>query len=84
MESDNRGMYDFFWTHALISDATVDAIHKHCNFSSEDDTQPPQCAQALQDAERVFEELDIYNIYAPRCSSSSLSPTPKKPEVRLL
>ncbi|CAL9044094.1 unnamed protein product [Musa banksii] len=81
MESDNRGMYDFFWTHALISDATVDAIHKHCNFSSEDDTQPPQCAQALQDAERVFEELDIYNIYAPRCSSSSLSPTPKKPEI---
>ncbi|CAL9092138.1 unnamed protein product, partial [Musa textilis] len=81
MESDNRGMYDFFWTHALISDATVDAIHKHCNFSFKADTQPPQCTQALQDAERVFEELDIYNIYAPLCSSSSLSPTPKKPEI---
>ncbi|URE00690.1 Serine Carboxypeptidase [Musa troglodytarum] len=81
MESDNRGMYDFFWTHALISDATADAIHKHCNFSFNADTQPPQCTQALQDAERVFEELDIYNIYAPLCSSSSLSPTPKKPEI---
>ncbi|RWW82386.1 hypothetical protein BHE74_00009159 [Ensete ventricosum] len=83
-ETDARGIYDFFWTHALISDATVEAIHKYCNFSPNAVEEPPQCTDAAREANQVFEQLDIYNIYAPLCFSPNLTSPPKKPSVRLL
>lgn len=80
-ETDSRGIYDFFWTHALISDATVEAIHKYCNFSPNAVKEPQQCLDAAREADQVFEELDIYNIYAPLCFSSNLTSPPKKPSI---
>ncbi|CAL9171792.1 unnamed protein product [Musa hybrid cultivar] len=80
-ETDSRGIYDFFWTHALISDATVEAIHKYCNFSPNAVKEPPQCLDPAREADQVFEELDIYNIYAPLCFSSNLTSPPKKPSI---
>ncbi|XP_065000588.1 serine carboxypeptidase II-3-like isoform X4 [Musa acuminata AAA Group] len=80
-ETDSRGIYDFFWTHALISDATVEAIQKYCNFSPNAVEEPPQCIDAAREANQVTEELDIYNIYAPLCFSSNLTSPPKKPSI---
>ncbi|RZR86978.1 hypothetical protein BHM03_00014303 [Ensete ventricosum] len=80
-ETDARGIYDFFWTHALISDATVEAIHKYCNFSPNAVEEPPQCTDAAREANQVFEQLDIYNIYAPLCFSPNLTSPPKKPSI---
>ncbi|KAG6487787.1 hypothetical protein ZIOFF_056394 [Zingiber officinale] len=34
-ETDSKGTFDYFWTHALIVDETIRAIHKFCNFSSD-------------------------------------------------
>ncbi|KAG1331789.1 putative serine carboxypeptidase II-3 [Cocos nucifera] len=42
-ETDEKGMVDYFWTHALISDETIDAIHKYCNFSPNASSEPKQC-----------------------------------------
>lgn len=78
-DTDNSGMYDFFWTHALISDETINAIHKNCNFSL--DSSGSTCSSALESADSVFGNLDIYNIYAPLCTASGTTSPPKTPSV---
>ncbi|KAG6486296.1 hypothetical protein ZIOFF_054866 [Zingiber officinale] len=83
-ETDRKGMFDYFWTHALIADETIVSIHKFCNFSLDTQQQPPECDRAVDEASRVFDEVNIYNIYAPLCFSSGVTPTPKLPSICLL
>ncbi|KAK1555214.1 hypothetical protein Q3G72_023482 [Acer saccharum] len=68
-----KGIYDYFWTHALNSDETNAGINKYCNFANDD--QSITCAQYMGQADRESGNLDIYNIYAPLCKSSA----PKSP-----
>lgn len=77
-ETDTMGMYDYFGSHALISDETAYDIRKYCNFSSNAVTQPDKCIDATMDANYNFEVLDIYNIYAPLCFDRNLTIKPKK------
>nr|XP_010910237.1 serine carboxypeptidase II-3 [Elaeis guineensis] len=70
-------MFDYFWTHALISDETIDAIHKYCNFSPNASNEPKQCVQTVENAYELVTTLDIYNIYAPLCTSQGVTPSPK-------
>ncbi|KAJ4791728.1 Carboxypeptidase [Rhynchospora pubera] len=77
-DTDTTGMYDFFWTHALISDSTIDAIHKTCNLSL--DSGGPTCT-ALDDVDSDIGNLDIYNIYAPLCMHSGTRSPPKTPSI---
>lgn len=81
-ETDEIGMYDFLWTHALISDETLYKIHKYCNFSP-NASQPPQpeCYDASDEVGSDIQDIDIYNIYAPLCLSDNLTPTPKRVSV---
>ncbi|XP_074565219.1 serine carboxypeptidase II-3-like [Curcuma longa] len=80
-ETDSWGLFDYLWTHALIADETVDAIHEFCDFSPETLLQKPACLRAIGEVKRVFGDLYIYNIYAPRCFSSGVTPTPKPPSI---
>ncbi|KAG6483829.1 hypothetical protein ZIOFF_060529 [Zingiber officinale] len=64
-ETDSKGTFDYFWTHALIADETIRAIHKFCNFSSDAPWTAPECDRAIDEANLAVEELDVYNIYAP-------------------
>ncbi|XP_042420515.1 serine carboxypeptidase II-3-like isoform X2 [Zingiber officinale] len=80
-ETDKKGMFDYFWTHALIADETIVSIHKFCNFSLDTQQQPPECDRVVDEASRVFDEVNIYNIYAPLCFSSGVTPTPKLPSI---
>jgi Serine carboxypeptidase len=80
-DTDTSGMYDFFWTHALISDQAITAIHKNCNFSI--DTGGPACSSALNSIDSAFGNLDIYNIYAPLCTTSGTTSSPKMPSVSI-
>ncbi|KAJ3698109.1 hypothetical protein LUZ61_001814 [Rhynchospora tenuis] len=77
-DTDTSGMYDFFWTHALISDSTIDAIYKTCNLSL--DSGGPTCT-ALDDVDSDIGNLDIYNIYAPLCTHSGTRSPPKTPSI---
>ncbi|KAG6486292.1 hypothetical protein ZIOFF_054862 [Zingiber officinale] len=74
-------MFDYFWTHALIADETIVSIHKFCNFSLDTQQQPPECGRVVDKASHVFDEVNIYNIYAPLCFSSGVTPTPKLPSI---
>ncbi|KAL9231252.1 hypothetical protein vseg_006503 [Gypsophila vaccaria] len=78
-ETDMKGMYEYFWTHALISDHLRNQIMRHCDFSPNAITQTTPCNSATDDVELDIQFLDIYNIYAPICLSTNLTLKPIKP-----
>ncbi|XP_042423173.1 serine carboxypeptidase II-3-like [Zingiber officinale] len=80
-ETSNKGLLDYYWTHAFLADETIVAIHKFCNFSPGAQLQPPECNRAIAEANHVFTEVNVYNIYAPLCFSSGVTPTPKLPSI---
>ncbi|XP_010694765.2 serine carboxypeptidase-like 40 [Beta vulgaris subsp. vulgaris] len=77
-ETDLKGMYEYFWTHALISDEVKDDLTKHCDFTPNAINQSVECSLAADQVEVDTQYLDIYNIYAPVCHSSNLTVKPKK------
>ncbi|KAL4203586.1 hypothetical protein AMTRI_Chr01g104670 [Amborella trichopoda] len=77
-ETDGPGMYDYFWNHAFISDETIGAIHKYCDFSPNATSQNQQCHDAAREADKNVNPIDIYNIYAPLCNFSGFTHKPHK------
>ncbi|PWA86957.1 serine carboxypeptidase-like 40 [Artemisia annua] len=76
-ETDDLGMYQYFGSHALVSDETSAQIHKYCDFSPNVTTQSAECNKATDEVNLNLENIDIYNIYAPKCLNPSLTPSPK-------
>nr|XP_043628530.1 serine carboxypeptidase 1-like [Erigeron canadensis] len=64
-ETSLEGMYDYWWSHAINSDATHKAILKYCNFSN--DSSSELCDKSTDKAWDEWGDLDLYNIYAPIC-----------------
>ncbi|KAK2991488.1 hypothetical protein RJ640_016523, partial [Escallonia rubra] len=71
-ETEYRGMYDFFWTHALISDELHEGVTSNCNLSSEE-TITETCETYLDQAYAVQGNIFYYDIYVPLCNSSIAS-----------
>ncbi|XP_019152694.1 PREDICTED: serine carboxypeptidase-like 40 [Ipomoea nil] len=82
-EEDEKGMYQYFASHALISDQTLGQVLKYCNFSEGSDytKQPNECLAAREIASHNTGQIDIYNIYAPWCKNTNLTHKPKKPSL---
>ncbi|KAM0836567.1 hypothetical protein ACQ4PT_062239 [Festuca glaucescens] len=78
--TDSKGMYDFFWTHALISDETADGINKNCNFTP-GAASNDLCDDSSSAADESLRDIDIYNIYAPNCQSEKLVTPPITPSI---
>ncbi|KAK4401624.1 Serine carboxypeptidase II-3 [Sesamum angolense] len=72
-EDELSGMYDYYWTHALISDEHHKAILSNCNFSSSASVSAV-CNSVLDQADAALGTVYYYDIYAPLCNSSSNSP----------
>ncbi|KAL3832971.1 hypothetical protein ACJIZ3_007707 [Penstemon smallii] len=77
-ETDVKGMYAYFASHALISDATSDQIMKYCDFSPNATTQTDKCNEAASEADDNVNDIDIYNIYGPLCHNPNITQNPKK------
>ncbi|CAK7330954.1 unnamed protein product [Dovyalis caffra] len=75
-ETDNKGMYDFFGSHALISAENLRRIQHYCNFSNASISN--ECQAAMGKADTDVEDIDIYNIYGPLCFNGNLTSKPKK------
>uniref|UniRef100_A0ACD5WRK7 Uncharacterized protein n=1 Tax=Avena sativa TaxID=4498 RepID=A0ACD5WRK7_AVESA len=73
--TDTKGMYDFFWSHALISDEAADGINRNCNFTARAPSND-LCDDASSEADESLRDIDIYNIYAPNCQSPETLVTP--------
>ena len=64
-EADQKGMIDYAWDHAVISDNLYDGIKFECNFSFKNTTDA--CDTALRKYLDVYKIIDMYSLYAPKC-----------------
>lgn len=69
-ETDQAGMVDYAWDHAVISDQLYHDIKKACNFS---EPNSADCNDALGNYFAVYSQIDMYSLYTPKCLSSSTS-----------
>ncbi|KAK7291136.1 hypothetical protein RIF29_06045 [Crotalaria pallida] len=65
----SKGMYHYFWTHALNSDETYEGIEKHCDF--ENGNFSSECDKYQSISSDEIGDIDIYNVYAPPCNPAS-------------
>ena len=79
-ETDSKGVFDYLESHALISDQTLDQIHRFCDFSASSDLNS-ECDTAVGVCSEEVSDIDRYNIYAPLCTDDQLTARPKKISV---
>ncbi|BAF15273.1 Os04g0525700, partial [Oryza sativa Japonica Group] len=81
--TDQMGMVEYAWSHAIISDELYSAVRRECDsFKEEEDGGKPSkgCSPAVRAFLRAYDDIDIYSIYTPTClSSSSSSPASASP-----
>ncbi|XP_052194311.1 serine carboxypeptidase 1-like isoform X1 [Diospyros lotus] len=67
-ETTYTGIFDFFWSHALISDEIHEGIVSNCNFSGSVNVSDA-CNNYISEALDAKANVFFYDIYAPLCSS---------------
>lgn len=71
---DSKGIVEYAWSHAVISDQLYRQVNQVCNFKLPN--WPPECSNAVSSVFGQLQEIDIYNIYAPTCPlKKTISPT---------
>lgn len=72
-ETDQKGMIEYAWDHAVISEELYGRIKKSCNFS---ESQPSsECNSLLNDYYGVYNIIDMYSLYTPACVQSNSTKT---------
>lgn len=71
--TDQMGMVEYAWSHAIISDELHAAVHNECGSFREKvgRTEGAGCSAALHAFLQAYSDIDIYSIYTPVCLSSS-------------
>lgn len=74
---DSKGLLEYAWSHSVVSDQVYELTKRVCDFKLLDWTHP--CNEAMNAVFKQYSEIDIYNIYAPKCnlhqsSSSAVEP----------
>ncbi|XP_052205687.1 serine carboxypeptidase-like 34 [Diospyros lotus] len=70
-ETDQTGMVDYAWDHAVISDRVYGDVKSRCNFS--DPHPSDDCNNALNEYFDVYKIIDMYSLYAPTCVEGNSS-----------
>ncbi|KAL3502264.1 hypothetical protein ACH5RR_036713 [Cinchona calisaya] len=78
-ETDQKGMIDYAYDHAVISDKLYKEIKTSCNFSTEHLSK--DCNNGLGKYFDVYKIIDMYSLYVPTCNSNSSS-TRNLPVIR--
>ncbi|XP_022725819.1 serine carboxypeptidase-like 35 isoform X1 [Durio zibethinus] len=68
--TDTLGLFDYAWSHAIISDQLYDKINKECSFK-EISNQTAQCTEHMRGFMEAYSDIDMYSIYTPVCLKSS-------------
>ncbi|KAK8463737.1 hypothetical protein PHAVU_011G028600 [Phaseolus vulgaris] len=63
--TDLKGMFEYAWSHAIISTQVFDGIKRHCNFSEKRHTS--DCELNINKFLKSFSDIDVFNIYSPVC-----------------
>lgn len=62
---DSKGLLEYAWSHAVISDEVYKQANDVCNFKNYNWTD--NCTTIMNVTFKAYDEIDIYNIYAPIC-----------------
>ncbi|KAK6241546.1 hypothetical protein SCA6_006935 [Theobroma cacao] len=65
-ETDQIGMIDYAWGHALISDALYKAVKVKCNFSTPNLTD--ECRNEMLKYFQLYQLIDMYSLNSPICT----------------
>lgn len=68
---DWKGLIDYAWSHAVVSDETHKTIREQCDFYSNDTWSNDDCSQAVDEVLRQYKEIDIYSLYTSVCIGDS-------------
>ncbi|WOL03248.1 hypothetical protein Cni_G11968 [Canna indica] len=74
---DSKGLLEYAWSHTVVSDQVYKLANRVCNFKLFNWTD--KCNDAMDLVFNQYNLIDIYNVYAPKCtlppssSSSSLA-----------
>lgn len=68
---DWKGLLDYAWSHAVISDETHNTIRESCDFYSNNTWSNKDCSQAVDEVLKQYNEIDIYSLYTSVCIASS-------------
>ncbi|GMI88425.1 serine carboxypeptidase-like 34 [Hibiscus trionum] len=82
-ETDQKGMVEYAWDHAVISDRVYRDIKTKCDFRRK--KASVGCNTALTSYFNVYEIIDMYSLYTPSCvsnSSSSISSSRQRPMIQ--
>ncbi|TYI33573.1 hypothetical protein ES332_A04G143700v1 [Gossypium tomentosum] len=64
--TDTLGLFDYAWSHAIISDQLYDKINKECDFKQTNNLTV-QCADHMKGFMDAYANIDMYSIYTPVC-----------------
>ncbi|PIA40776.1 hypothetical protein AQUCO_02400087v1 [Aquilegia coerulea] len=78
---DWRGMVDYAWSHAVVSDETHKIIDQNCDFHSNDTWSNEDCTQAVDELLKQYKEIDIYSLYTSVCMNNSMTSDDKSIQV---
>ncbi|KQK07372.1 hypothetical protein BRADI_2g34850v3 [Brachypodium distachyon] len=62
---DSKGLAEYAWSHTVVSDQVYERINTKCDFKTSNWTD--DCNAAMNVIFGQYREIDIYNIYAPKC-----------------
>ncbi|KAL6607797.1 hypothetical protein ACP70R_040860 [Stipagrostis hirtigluma subsp. patula] len=62
---DSKGLAEYAWSHAVVSDEVYERIKRYCDFKNPNWSD--DCNAAMNIIFSQYKEIDIYNIYAPKC-----------------
>ncbi|KAM3740608.1 hypothetical protein ACB098_08G111400 [Castanea mollissima] len=68
---DWRGLVDYAWSHAVISDETHNIIKSTCDFDANDTWSNKDCTDGVDELFRQYKEIDIYSLYTSTCTVNS-------------
>ncbi|KAL3643403.1 Serine carboxypeptidase-like 31 [Castilleja foliolosa] len=68
---DWKGMVDYAWSHAVVSDETHKTIVESCDFYRDDTWHNQNCSGAVDELFSQYKEIDIYSLYTPVCVDNS-------------
>ncbi|KAL8534903.1 hypothetical protein ACS0TY_010805 [Phlomoides rotata] len=69
-EQDYRGMIEYAWHHAVISDGLYEEVKRNCNFKNVPNLSN-NCSLAISKYFDVYKIIDMYSLYSPNCVHSN-------------
>lgn len=67
---DYVGLFEYWWTHGLISDLTYHNLRITCEFGSSEHPSP-ECSKAMEAADLEQGNIDPYSIYTVTCKKEA-------------